>query len=496
MQKMRTTTEFYKHCPYCGQKLYTDGTCPNCNYRVDHCKKCGLLIRTVTRRRKEVDYQENYDSWTNTIKVKRIEQINEDVCGCFFPEYKQPVTKTVEIPLEIRKKYDKDDYPDLLKVVRWYVVDTNVRSERHFGDYFPLYEITKNEPECFECNQKFEKNGTLFIKVWEEKEAFLLSVRSERKEWIFRDEQKPGMRENTFVRIIDEEVKKTRENRIAPIYQFIKLIDEEDKEAVLKIAGFLQSGYTYEKDEYLALACLDQATYIYGGDYQESFDSQMKRVANPESKTDIHDMYRKVQKYLGIKAYDLAFPLLYELALLGDPKAAESVGEYFKSGLVVKKNPILAFRFYEMAKTGRRMHKWEAYSEMVPYPDPTMSVEENVKVADKLCFCRNVAGAMYYRRQAAALYDLKSQVWLARHYLNERGDFYCPEEGMKWLKIAVEQGNLEAYRLLGSLYEDGRIVEKDIAKANVCYQKGHLDFIFYDLFLDRHPELKEENRNK
>ena len=59
--------------------------------------------------------------------------------------------------------------------------------------------------------------------------------------------------------------------------------------------------------------------------------------------------------------------------------------------------------------------------------------------------------------------------WFYAEALEKEGRF---EEALYWYKLAAEGGQLECWYCVGSAYENGRGVEKDLAYAAACYEKG------------------------
>ncbi|WP_316977795.1 hypothetical protein [Shumkonia mesophila] len=138
-------------------------------------------------------------------------------------------------------------------------------------------------------------------------------------------------------------------------------------------------------------------------------------------------------------------------ALAGDPQAQFLLGEAFRQGVGVARNPKKAAEWYE--KAAARSHIEALYALGTLYENGEGVRRDDGRAVD------------WYRLAASIGRHGGAEFALARFYYYGRGVPADAGEALSWYKKAADDGHPAAQHVLGTIYENGWNVEADPVEA-------------------------------
>jgi hypothetical protein len=157
------------------------------------------------------------------------------------------------------------------------------------------------------------------------------------------------------------------------------------------------------------------------------------------------------------KNYTKAYSILMPLAETGDQDAQLFIGSMYNFGQGVEKNENEAFKWFKLAaEQGLAEGQLE------------LSKIYNSK--------KNYKEAFKWGLLAAKQNESEAQAFIGNMYLGGLGIIKNEKEAFKWIELSTEnqkeKGKLDAFYLLGLLYEEGIGTKKNIKKAAEMYKKS------------------------
>ena len=154
--------------------------------------------------------------------------------------------------------------------------------------------------------------------------------------------------------------------------------------------------------------------------------------------------------------HNQALFLFRRAAKLRNAPAAYFLGEAYEKGNGVAKDKVAAFAWYREAGEYGDARADESVKNLEAKMSAAQINEVKKQVDDRIA------------AEAGALEDADQQYRLGYMYDNDH--FYA--DAMKWYRKAAEQGLVEAYLNIGSMYSDGNGVPKDYAQALFWWRKA------------------------
>ncbi|MGI8602112.1 MAG: hypothetical protein ACR2OZ_03835 [Verrucomicrobiales bacterium] len=155
-----------------------------------------------------------------------------------------------------------------------------------------------------------------------------------------------------------------------------------------------------------------------------------------------------------------AIRLLRESAADDAPRVSMVLGELYARGIGVTTDFVEADRYFDSAIKAGQIRGWLAKGLLHGGAFGFEKQKSETKAEEFL-----------KKGAEAGLAD--AMIMLGQRKLSaSKGTDPLFDEGLKWLEKAGEKGSGEAYVALGALYEEGRLVKKDLLKAFAFYQKG------------------------
>ena len=189
----------------------------------------------------------------------------------------------------------------------------------------------------------------------------------------------------------------------------------------------------------------------------------------------------------------LSFERIYELAEEGYPEARCCIGQCYKDGIVVRKNPRLAVEWFRLAadqgnsdaqyclgdcfRLGQGVE--QDYSESFKWYQ--LSTRQGNSVAqlylgvlytEGLGVEQNLELAVDWYRKSADQGNSDAQCCLGDCYRLGDGVDQDYSEAFKWYQLSAEQDNSDAQLRLGVLYAEGLGVEQNLVLAADWYRKS------------------------
>ena len=228
------------------------------------------------------------------------------------------------------------------------------------------------------------------------------------------------------------------------------------------------------------------------GDEEESEDED-EEESEDEDEEENEDEDEEESEDEDIGENGLSFERIYELAEEGYPEARCCIGQCYKDGIVVRKNPRLAVEWFRLAadqgnsdaqyclgdcfRLGQGVE--QDYSESFKWYQ--LSTRQGNSVAqlylgvlytEGLGVEQNLELAVDWYRKSADQGNSDAQCCLGDCYRLGDGVDQDYSEAFKWYQLSAEQDNSDAQLRLGVLYAEGLGVEQNLVLAADWYRKS------------------------
>lgn len=168
-----------------------------------------------------------------------------------------------------------------------------------------------------------------------------------------------------------------------------------------------------------------------------------------------------VESLIGLYYLDIeeneseSFKLFTEAAKNGSASAKYYLGKMYQDGLGVEKNEYTAFMLF---KSNAEEGDFDSHFMLSVCYFKGIGTPVNIQKA-------------YQHLEIAAKNGVSiAQIGLALHIKNVLPDVLSSLEAMAWLQKAVDQGDINAFKIMGDWYYEGYGVEKDAQKACEYYK--------------------------
>jgi TPR repeat protein len=229
---------------------------------------------------------------------------------------------------------------------------------------------------------------------------------------------------------------------------------------------------------------------------REAAGEFLTKSANAEFLPAMYDYALYLQKD---HQYEESFALLNKCYNKGLQKAALNIGYFYRKGLSVTKDIKKALEWYQKGETfgdpANMMHMANLYTEgedVEPNIQKGISYANkaaNLKSSDAIIFLakiylngsngvqKNISKSLELYKQAANLGDNSAMNSLAYLYLQGNSTVIPKDERIAyfWAKKASEAGGAKSMILLANMYEEGKVVDRNIIKARFWSNQAYLN---------------------